>query len=107
MRFGTFGWAISRFTCASDSSPLMARIEWPKAMRIPRAPICFSHPVPPSQPSASSLKWSSKGGSVAPRIHSVTQHQVTITTTITVVTPMIFIALSLDSSMPRMFWCQK
>ncbi len=85
----------------------MARIEWPNAIRMPSAPIFFSHPVPPSQPSASSLNRSSNGGSVAPRCQSVSPHQVIITTTITVVTAMIFIALSLDSSIPRTFCRQK
>ena len=37
-RFLSLGASISRLICASDSSPDIARIEWPKAITIPSAP---------------------------------------------------------------------
>jgi len=67
-RFGTFGEAISRFTCASDSSPPIARIECPNATMMPTAPMVFAHPVPASHPSDSSVRCTWNGGSGAPRI---------------------------------------
>src|SRR5207248_5846616 len=51
-RFFTFGCSTSRYTCASDSSPLMARIECPKPMRIATA-VNAGQIVPFNQPNAS------------------------------------------------------
>ena len=66
-RFLSLGASISRLICASDSSPDIARIEWPKAIRIPKVPIvrapgkCLSHP------SESAVNFNSNGGRCAPR----------------------------------------
>src|SRR6266851_2073344 len=49
-RFFSLGCSISRFTCASDSSPLIASTECPNAMMTPNNPsvrmkfVCFRNP---------------------------------------------------------------
>jgi hypothetical protein len=98
----TFGAAFA--ILREDSSPLRGSVAERDGCR---APTRWGHPVPASHPCASPLRWMSSGGSVAPRTHRVTPHHTSIVTTITLVTPMIFIALSLDSSIPRMFCRQK
>src|SRR5215472_15342280 len=55
-RFRSLGLAISRFTWARDSSPLIAKTEWPKAIRMPNMPKLFARSVCFRKPSASSLK---------------------------------------------------
>jgi hypothetical protein len=61
-RFLSLGASISRLICASDSSPDIARIEWPNAIIIPIAPIvrapgrCLNHP------SDASVNFNSNGG---------------------------------------------
>ena len=42
LKFGSFGDSTSRYTWASVSSPLIARIEWPKAITMPTTPIKLS-----------------------------------------------------------------
>src|SRR4029078_5977679 len=49
LRFFILGEAISRYTCASVSNPLIESSEWPKAMLMTTIGICiqkvpFSHP---------------------------------------------------------------
>ena len=53
------------------------------------------------------LLTAGSGGRLAPLRKIVTRHQTTSRTTITLVTFMIFNALSLDSCMPLMFCHQK
>src|SRR6266850_396902 len=55
-RLGSLGCSISRFTCASDSSPLMASTECPKAIMIPSRPNFVGRSLPFNQPSAALLK---------------------------------------------------
>ena len=55
-RFFSLGCSISRLTCARLSSPLMARMEWPKAMMIPNRPR-IGKPEFFRNPSASGLKF--------------------------------------------------
>ena len=67
-RFLSLGASISRLTWARDSSPLMARSVWPKAMRMPSAPMIrgkfSSQPLEDSLPSGmpESVKTGWSGG---------------------------------------------
>ena len=106
-RFFSLGASISRLTWASDSSPDIARIEWPKAIIMPNTPRVRASGKFLSHPSESSVKRNSRGGRCAPRTNIVIPHHTIITTAITVVICMIRIALPLDSSIPRMFCRQK
>ena len=109
-RFLPFGCSISRYTCASDSSPLMARIECPKPTKIATA-VNVGQIVPFSQPSACSLKSRfsrvGSGGSVPPCCSKVSRHHRIRITTITVVIFRMFSASLLDSWRPRVFCHQK
>ncbi len=55
-KFLSFGYAISRYTCASVSKPLIDNSECPKATTASTIGI-ISQGVPCSQPCASSLRW--------------------------------------------------
>ena len=56
LRFASFGEAISRFTCARLSSPLMASNECPKPIRMATTEM-LGQTVPRSQPRASVEPW--------------------------------------------------
>ncbi len=111
----SLGASISRFTWASDSSPLMASRLWPKATRMPIAPTsrgrCSSHPADDCLV-GSRLVWVKTGchdGTCTPAWcrASVRKLQPRISTPMTVVSCMIRRALSLDSWTPMMFSRQK
>ena len=117
-RFFSLGCSISRLTCASDSSPLMASTEWPKPTSISTKGSMASSGKWASQPSVSPWEcplaariewWVGSGGRcrVAGCSSMVRTHQTISITTITVVTCMMRIAFSLDSCMPWMFCHQK
>ena len=106
-RFLIFGSSISRYTCARVSRPLIARMEWPKAMKMPTSPTLCQTGRFFIQPRDSSVNLSSKGGRTNPRIATVTSDQSSSTAPTTVTTPMILKFLSLDSSTPFIFSRQK
>src|SRR4051794_9487223 len=89
-RFFSFGDAISRYTCASVSNPLMERSECPKAAITAMAEIC-SQRVPASHPCASgeNCKFDGMGaGGRKPQrsfTNSVIGPQIKMIATITVV----------------------
>src|SRR3954454_7077976 len=110
-RFFSFGYPISRYTCASVSNPLIESSACPNAIRIPTEAI-FGQKVPFSQPSASLLnvRFSIVGGGgnvTLPRTSIVIGHQIRKATTITVVICIIRSALLLDSWMPLTLLHQK
>src|ERR1700694_5809747 len=79
LRFFILGEAISRYTCASVSNPLIDSSECPKAMIITTSETCI-HLVPASQPCAFSenirLDGVGGGGKCQPLvISSVNGHQ--------------------------------
>ena len=100
-KFFSFGYAISRYTCASVSNPLIASNEWPKATTN-IAELMLGQNVPWSHPSECSFSvrfaWVGIGGSGAPprTTNVITDHTIKITT-ITVVICMIRNAWPLDS----------
>src|SRR5262249_12668239 len=100
----------SRYTCASDSSPLIARIECPNPIRRAMA-VNDGHPVPSSHPSESCEKrrfpGTGDGGSCPPRISTLATHQAMRITTMTGVIFMIRRGWSLDSCRPRVLRHQK
>ena len=88
-RFFNFGYAISRYTCASVSNPLIASSECPNPTTISTTGNCVQN-VPCSHPRLSSfiVKFDGNGGGgngAPPRINSVIPHQINMQTTITVV----------------------
>src|SRR5581483_4306296 len=110
-KFLSLGYAISRYTWASVSNPLMARIEWPNAT-IKTTKEIWVQKVPPSQPVDSFARWmfdgvGGGGRGAPPRRTSVSGHQIRRITTITVVICMMRRALVLDSGTPLMFDHQK
>ena len=109
------GASISRFTCASDSSPLMASRLWPNAISTPSPPRmagkCSSHPLLGSL-SGLVLVLVNTGCSCGRCIGvcfttSVIPLQARISTPITVVSCMIRSAFSLLSWTPTRLACQK
>src|ERR1700693_1274602 len=111
LRFFNLGDAISRYTCASVSHPLMDSRECPKAMMIATIGNC-SQNVPLSQPWASSENMRLEGTGAGGSLHlfwsaMLMGHQISRMTTITVVICMIRNALPLDSWTPLMFIHQK
>ena len=77
-RFFNFGCAISRYTCASVSNPLMASSEWPRPIMMAIA-VMDGASVPFSQPSASRPKCMfprvRQRHRLAPFFSTVTRHQ--------------------------------
>src|SRR6266849_6848302 len=110
-RFGNFGDSISRYTCARDSSPLMASTEWPNAMKMAMTPNICGKLLCASQPSALGLnrrlRGCGSGGQAECLIAMVYTHQVIRMTTMTVTSFMMCRAFSLDSGMPLVFSHQK
>src|SRR5271154_3420004 len=111
-RFLSFGYAISRYTWASVSNPLIESSECPKAIIIATIGI-WSQKVPANQPLASAAKVMFEamgaGGRNPQRSFRkmVSGHQISSITTITVVICMIRSALPLDSWTPLIFAHQK
>src|SRR4051794_9010775 len=110
-RFFNFGDAISRYTCASVSKPLIESSEWPNAMMIATIGN-VGQTVPWNQPRLSPENWRldgiGGGGTWAtPRIRIVSGHQIRNATTITDVICIIRSALPLDSCIPLMLARQK
>src|SRR5882724_2649228 len=111
LRFFILGEAISRYTCARVSNPLIDSSECPKAMMITTIGICIQN-VPLSQPCALSentrLEGLGAGGRCQPLVSSsVIGHQMSRMPTMTVVICMMRSALPLDSCTPLMFCHQK
>ncbi len=75
-RLRSLGLAISRFTWARDSSPLMASTEWPKAIRMPNSPNDFARSVFLRKPRASALKCRLEGIGQRWQWRAVMQHRV-------------------------------
>src|SRR3954454_3035074 len=101
-RFFNLGCAISRLTCASVSSPLIANTEGPKPTSRMNNVRCVIQVLfsPLNHPKDSLLKlmpyFSGLGGNGTGECHTVTVHQMIRITTMTVVTLMICSAFSLD-----------